>query len=328
MNSPVPSAGPAFEYFYESHLKSVLDPDDQDPHFHKIHMGRLSRFPETPIQEAVRAARLLGERLGDPVLCLSGGLDSEAMACAFLLAGVPFRAATMAFKGDLNRYDIRHAEDFCRENGITLSVVEIDPVEFLKRGEHLPISRAYRTLSAERALFIRFLQLLEGDPVLGGEILRMESPGGELTLQCPKDRDFSYWRYLESAGRKGAPYFHYYTPELAFSFLAHTRIAGADSRRQNWNGRPGEHYLHKLAVYREGGFQLAERPERQQKWHGFEGLKIHFDLLGGSTEFYNHKFRKPYGDLPLYDLNQFLLVDETDTLALQILENQPPSGAV
>lgn len=309
-----------FDYFYQGHLKSTLEPDDHTPHHHKILVGKLGRHPEKPFDEAIRAAHLIGEKLKDPVLCLSGGLDSEAMAMAFLAAKVPFRVAVMVFKDGLNLFDIQHALDFAREHNLQIQKIEIDPVQFLKQGQHFVISEKYRTLSAERALYIHFLSQVEGEPVLGGEILRFESPQDRIELACPKDRDFSYWRYLEASGRRGIPYFHYYTPELTFSFMAHTSVSDRKNQTTNWTNQHEAFYQHKLQVYREGGFAIVDRPDRQKKWHGFEHLKIYLDNEGGSTDSYNTQYRKPYGPLPSYDLNQFFLIAEDDAIARQIFK--------
>lgn len=308
-----------FEYFSENHLRSELGDSASSPHFHRLSLGKLKRYPLRPIEEAARACELIANKLKQPTLCLSGGLDSEAMAHAFIKAKVPFKAAIMSFADGLNQYDVTHALDFCREHSITHQLVELDAVEILNKNIHLAVAEKYRTLSPERALFILFLQKVEGEPVLAGEILRQESPGGVTCFQCPKDRDFSYWRYLQSAGRKGIPYFHYYTPELALSFMAHTRAGEERSVQQNWDGRTEEFYQNKLMIYRDGGFDLTDRPERKQKWHGFEGLKIHFDSLAGSTDFYNDRFRRRFEPVPIYDLNQFFCVDEDDQWARQVL---------
>lgn len=309
----------SFEYFFENHLHSELGGPLERPSHHRLSLGKLRRYPLIPIEEAVLACQLIAEKLTQPTLCLSGGLDSEAMALAFLKARVPFKAAAMRFSDNLNLYDVTHAVDFCHEHGIELVQIELNPVQILNEGRHLAVAEKYRTLSPERALFIMFLMQVPGEPVLAGEILRQESPAGVTSFQCPKDRDFSYWRYLQATGRRGAPYFHYYTPEFALSFMAHTRAGELACIHQDWNGRAEEFYQNKLDIYRDGGFPLKDRAGRKQKWHGFEGLKIHFDSLAGSTMAYNEKFRKPYEPVPDYDLNQFFCVDENDLLARQVL---------
>lgn len=310
-------------YFSEDHFKSGFDehfgPHNQEAHFHYIAVGKLSRFPQLPIQEAMLAARSIGQSLKTPVLCLSGGLDSEAMALAFLKAGIKFTAAIMNLGEGLNEYDIKIARDFCIKHQIKYEEIHLSAIKILENGDHIDVAEKYRTQSPERALFIMFLQKISGDPVLAGEILRKENSGGKIQLFCPKDRDLAYWRYLVDQSRMGVPYFHYYTPELTFSFMAHTSIADPAKEKTDWSGQHSSFYQHKLQVYREAGFEVENVELRQQKWHGYEGLKKFFDFKNGSTEAYNRAFRMPLESLPVYDQNQILMMDEEDQIAQKIL---------
>lgn len=315
----------SFPYFHRNHFRAAFDSDFsesdvQASDFHFLSVGRLQRFPDSPFAEAVRAAGYIGEVLPQPVLCLSGGLDSEAMALAFMAANVPFTAATMNLDNGTNNYDIEVARDFCRRHNIALQEIHLPALDILQSGRQLEIAEAYRTLSPERALFVLFLSQIKGDPVLAGEILRKESLNGSVNFFCPKDRDLCYWRYFQKSRRKGIPYFHYYTPELTFSFLAHTRMGKKEFSAVDWTGRPQEFYQHKRQTYLEAGFPVEDTPLRRQKWHGYEGLKIKFDQQHGSTQAYNAAFRMPLEENPSYDINQLFLVADDDTLAHQILQ--------
>jgi hypothetical protein len=310
-------------YFFNSHFKSGFDeffsPSPENAHFHYITIGKLEQLPLAPIEEAKRAARLISEKLQDPVLCLSGGLDSEAMAIAFLQEGIKFRGAIMNMQNGLNEYDIQAAKEFCKAHNVEFEEIHIPAMDILLSGAHLEIAEKYRTLSPERALFILFLEKISGQPVIGGEILRREAINGDVNFCCPKDRDLSYWRYLQLNERAGVPYFHYYTPELTLSFMAHTKISDPDLEVTDWRGRFADFYNHKLSVYREGGFEIADTDLRLQKWHGFEGLKMNFDSKHNSTNAYNRSFREPLEENPVYDLNQILLIEEDDEIARRIL---------
>jgi hypothetical protein len=311
-------------YFHENHFKSGFDeffsPFSDSAHFHYITLGKLMRWPLLPYEEAKLAAKLISQKLTQPVLCLSGGLDSEAMALAFLGAEVKFSAAIMNLDNGLNEYDISVAREFCIRNNISFEEIHIPARKILQTGEHLEVAEQYRTNSPERALFILFLQKIRGEPVIGGEILRRETVGSATNFFCPKDRDLSYWRYLAENKRNGVPYFHYYTPELALSFMAHTSIAAPKNESIDWKGKHREFYLHKFNVYREGGFPMQEDGNRKQKWHGFEGLKINFDSEHTSQNAYTRAFRDPLESEPVYDKNQVLLIEETDEIAHKILE--------
>jgi hypothetical protein len=310
-------------YFYGNHFRSGFDeffsPIADGAHFHYISLGKLSRYPLKPFEEAVIAARLISAKLKDPVLCLSGGLDSEAMALAFLAAGISFKAAIMNLDNGTNDYDIAVAKEFCLTNQIPFQEIHIPAAKILEKGEHIAVAEHYRTSSPERALFILFLQQITGEPVVGGEIMRRETNKNEVNFCCPKDRDLSYWRYMSENGIKGVPYFHYYTPELTFSFIAHTRAGYPQNEVIDWAGRHQEFYRHKLNVYKEAGFEVSDISLRTQKWHGFEGLKIKFDVKHGSQNAYINAFREPLENYPVYDTNQILLIDERDDLAHQVL---------
>src|SRR5688500_16123155 len=133
-----------FEYLDSHHFNSEFGPSESDRHYQTIKIGKLKRYTLLQMVEAVEAAKLNGSRLINPVLCLSGGLDSEAMALAFLNANVPFEAAIMAFTGGLNQYDVTHALDFCAEHKIPYQIIEMDAAAILRAGSHLAIAEKYR----------------------------------------------------------------------------------------------------------------------------------------------------------------------------------------
>jgi hypothetical protein len=310
-------------YFHENHFKSGFDEhfseNSLNAFFHYISIGTCKRFPNSPLVEAKRAAQLIGQKIDRPVLCLSGGLDSEAMAMAFIEAGVVFTAALMNLDNGLNEYDISAARYFCKKNSIAYTEIHVPALRLLEKGLHLDMAEKYRTLSPERALFIYFLQQLEGNPILAGEILRKEKSNGQVSLCCPKDRDLCYWRYFMDQKIAAVPYFHFYTPELAVSFMAHTSVKDEEKENTDWQGQHQAFYLHKLKVYQEGGFAIQDNPHRTQKWHGFEGLKKKYDAQYDSVEAYNRAYRAPLELHPEYDLNQILLIDENDSIANRIL---------
>jgi hypothetical protein len=314
-------------YFYDDHFKSGFDEDfgeiSDEAHFHYIAIGRLVRYPKSPFEEACAAAMMIGGKLTDPVLCLSGGLDSEAMALAFIAAGVRFSAAIMNIENGLNEYDICVAKNFCRKFAIKYQEINLPARQILQNSQHIEIAEKFRTLSPERALFIMFLQKIAGHPVLAGEIFRKETSGGSIQMCCPKDRDLAYWRYFVDCDIEGIPYFHYYTPELTLSFMANTSVSHPDKEKIDWKGRHSDFYEHKLQIYREAGFAVEDTDLRKQKWHGYEGLKIFFDSLHNSTEAYNNAFRRPLEENPIYDQNQILLIDEGDEIAREILGTDP-----
>src|SRR5688572_14455846 len=101
-------------------------------------------MPGSPFEEAVIAAKKISALLGPNVtLCLSGGLDSEAMALAFLEAGVPFDVTTLRFNDGLNLNDIGNSSDFCNKHNIRQNFVNLDVVNFFQEKKFLPYIDPY-----------------------------------------------------------------------------------------------------------------------------------------------------------------------------------------
>jgi len=84
-------------------------------------------------EECQNAARLIKEKYQDVVVLMSGGLDSELVACAFLDAGIKFRPYFMKYFGHdgqlLNFYDWKYVQEFCNENDLILDTEDINIVK-------------------------------------------------------------------------------------------------------------------------------------------------------------------------------------------------------
>lgn len=80
------------------------------------------------VNAAIKSAELLGSR---PALCISGGIDSQAMLHCWLEAGLKFDAVILVFKNDLNSMDVDHAKMVCQRINLPLVEVELDVVNFL-----------------------------------------------------------------------------------------------------------------------------------------------------------------------------------------------------
>lgn len=102
---------------------------------------------ETLRQYRIDAALSSSKQLGaNPVLCLSGGIDSQAMVQAWKEAGLKFDVAIGVFSDNLNIQDVDHARLFCKKHNITPIEVNIDVVSFLTR-ESVLFGEKYRCTS-------------------------------------------------------------------------------------------------------------------------------------------------------------------------------------
>lgn len=197
-------------------------------------------------------------------LCLSGGIDSEVMALAFMAAGHKFTAFTV--RHPYNTHDTRYAYRFCTEHSIQQEWADLDITEFHK----IYRARGYRAVNLFRYLQLWILEQIGsrgGMAVLGGgeQIYYAENnslylkfdPGFVLPLVWLEDHpEQQHW-----------PYFHMTTPELMASYQQIDLIRLLTSQPQYYRDN---HVLsiEKILIYH------ANWPgmERRSKYNGFENL--------------------------------------------------------
>jgi hypothetical protein len=248
------------------------------------------------MEEAIHAARLIGESTSEPIwLCLSGGIDSEAMARAFLLARVPFQAAIMRFKDNLNAHDICSAVGFCEELGIPFKYFDFDIIEFYDSGRHLEAARNYRCYSPQFAVHIELMKRIQGFPVMAwNPTAATVLPNGKVVLKFPSDLFLCYHRYFEREQRPGVGLFFFYTPELAYSFLRLPLMQDYVFQRGDKKGKSTD-YAVKCQLFRDGGFDVQDRV---QKYSGFEKLNAYYrERFGGTGQVFDKYFRWPLHEI-------------------------------
>ena len=109
------------------------------------------------------------------LLCLSGGLDSQAQALLMKEHNMDFRAVTYASKWGIqtiNAYDVMTAQAFCQKHDIQHEVYDIDYQTFLNTNKHMEYAETYGTTSPQIAFHLFFLDQLkhEGTLHMGGDI--------------------------------------------------------------------------------------------------------------------------------------------------------------
>lgn len=289
--------------------KNLVEYDPQHPFF--IKLPALKRVPLSPFEEAQSAAVEIYEKLGGPpTLCLSGGLDSECMALAFLAAGLPFRVATMVFEDGLNAHDSAHALSFCKENNIPHDLIHLDVVKFFNSGDYMAYVKKYYCHTPELAAQLWFLDQIKGPFVLAGEAFRVFQGEKGAEIQSVSEFEAVFFRYVTKSNSASIWNFHFFSSELAWSFF---RISLQKNYRK-FDEYDTNNFRQKLEFYRASGFPARDVPERIRKLHGFENLKIYYDkLLSQSADSYNERFRIPvtlefplakktYVDIPKKDL--------------------------
>jgi hypothetical protein len=256
-----------------------------------LEIGQCERTPQSPMQEAIAAARLIrASTTEDLWLCLSGGIDSECMARAFLAARVTFRVAIMRFNDDLNWFDIRHAVEFCEKHQLSYQYFDVNILEFYKQGLHLRYAHKYRCTSPQLATHLFLMQQIPGFPIMSWNIVATGLVNGKVSLKLPTDLYFCYHRYFEIERRSGVAFFFLYTPELFYSFYQLPTMRKLLRQQEAMAGREMT-YADKCQAYQEAGFEIEPR---EDKFTGFEQVKIYFEkYFNEEGPVYDRYFRHP-----------------------------------
>lgn len=293
-----------------------------------VRFSPLSRDPYLPFTEARMTAQQISAQLGHSLtLCLSGGLDSEAMALAFLAAEVPFDVTTLRFHDGLNAHDIERASEFCSFYKVKQNFVDLDIVSFFAKNEFLDYVDTNFCPSPEVAAQLWFVEKIKRPFVWGGEAFRMFVKAGHPSLQAISEVEAIMYRFVKNKKFKAVPNFHFYNPELAWSFLK-TSIEYKNTLFEN--DRCTEFYHEKVSFYRECGFPLLDNGKRKQKLHGFEGVKIHVDGQLSTLEpksNYNEHYRIPANRKYPFHGKTYLDIQAGDHFAKNILNIAADRGA-
>lgn len=254
-------------------------------------IGECARKPNSAMEESVRAAHLIGKNFGNKlVLCLSGGVDSRAMAHAFLTAKVPFTVAIARYGPNvLNRDDIEGAFEFCETHDIHYQIYDFNMIDFyINQQVHLKMTELYECRSPQLAMHLelanRIYKCIDGVPVFSWNPTEINVVQGRVFVLLPNIPQGVYLNYFRKVGRPGIPYFFAYTPEQIYAFWStpeairrHRQIieyfeAVKNSSADPWTKEVS--YLGKLRKYQEGGFDVEAPPAKKT---GFEQTKVFFE---------------------------------------------------
>lgn len=273
---------------------------------HQIKYQPPSRKLQSAFSESIIAAKRIAQaaklKNKKVKIFLSGGIDSEAMARAFIAAEVEFDIVIGRYDGQMNSHDICHALSFCREQEIVPEIIDIDVFEFLDSGEYLDYAMKYSCRSPQVAVHLKLLNkagdavfVLGGNPILPvmqdahTQIQQASKMGISFkdVVGVPDQTQAAYFRYFEKENRLGFPFFFQSAPELVHSFLILDT-----SVKLMAEGATFLSYIDKSRIYREAGFDVSPR---ENKFTGFEAYRSFFDLKlqMQNGEAFNKLYREP-----------------------------------
>ena len=283
---------------------------DPNKFFSKI--GSLSRPPLSLIEEAALSAQLVYKfaktRGQELVLCLSGGIDSEAMAQVFINENIPFRVSIMRFNDRLNDFDIKPALEFCKKQSIDCDIFDLNIIDFFESGKYLRYGEKYKCQSPQLAAHLFLLDYIKGFPVLPWSAPEIIYNSDYVSYGLPGDLHCSILRYFVINERPGVPFFFLYTPELVGSFF-HSPIIQKILYFGQRGAEVSNWYEHKCMSYIQAGFDVKPRGNA---YTGFEKLKTFYDQLDGKRYgiAFNDRFRAPLEKLNPLPANNYQILDK------------------
>lgn len=204
-----------FEYKYENDSRLI-----EERFLFKF--NPISRTLKPWRDEVLHTAQTIANSTTRPLMvCLSGGLDSEIIAKAFLECNIPFTAISFKHSAGTNLYDIEYAIRFCKKHNVEHKIIEFDFDDFLENKIETYIQQGYRSSGIFRYFLIFMLETIEsmgGCAVMGaGEhdyktfdntIYLSYFPNFTIPVEwCRRNNTVHY------------PYFHMHNSEIFASYM-------------------------------------------------------------------------------------------------------------
>lgn len=249
---------------------------------------------ESTLQYRINAAKAAAAQLGtNPVLCLSGGVDSQAMIQCWTEAGLKFDVAILEFENDLNNHDVSVALEYCSKHEIKPVMLKLNVIQFLTR-ECIEVGTKYKCTSPH---FITHYQMFD--------MLRQLGYTGICCGGTAFARNHKEWGPVPSAAQ--ANYIEYskqtkfpvignflgYDPNLCWSIALLTPehdVEWVINKSQVMDEVNAARYAAKLIGYCKHGFDIIPQ---DNKYTGFELVKDYFAEKFNDGWAFEKMFRLP-----------------------------------
>lgn len=142
----------------------------------------------------------------------SGGMDSEFVCNTFLEAGIYFEAVIFRFA---NNKEFDHALEYCRNNNITLHILELDAKSFVEYA----IDELHSIIKSRSIGLYHLLYLLQWAESMGGICITADGSPTVSSFTSSLSRTFSYNErnlIIDVIGAKHPAGFLSYSQELAY----------------------------------------------------------------------------------------------------------------
>jgi hypothetical protein len=258
----------------------------------------------------LESAHKCAETLGDkPALCLSGGIDSQAMVQSFYDAGYDFDVFTLVFNDDLNIHDASHARLYAEKNNIKLHEIDINILTFLSR-ENQDYAVKYNSYSPHFNTHFKLFDILRSkgytSVVAGGNTpCQLVDSNDRLSWGGGYGRNsLSFIKYSQISNFLCQGCYLSYYPELAWATTILTPITYhyRTLSHVTWAEvlkTEKERYKDKVIGYQRAGFDVIPQ---ETKYTGFELVKKYYEERSGDGWYFEKNFRFPLEKLLKADM--------------------------
>lgn len=269
---------------------------------------KFERKVKTPFEEAVNAAKLIYQTMPKPItVCLSGGVDSQAVLLAFKAAKVPFNIVTFIYNQNRNHYDYHYAYRICEREALQIKEIHVDLEEFHEDGRLFEYAKKWDTNSPHMCCQIYgYEQVKFGTVIIAGNPIMPYNVRNNKVYRGVHTWDLMVHTRYQATTLSTVGFFLSYTPELHYSFIMQPGIDDLIKEKNKDIDEASDlpdvekaSYELKCGLFECGGFDIIRQPK---KFHGFEWLK--WDIEKNNKHYwknniheYDRRFRKALHDI-------------------------------
>lgn len=219
-------------------------------------------------------------------LCVSGGVDSQAMLYAWHTSGKSYNTMSVVYNNGMNDHDLQTLVEFSQLHNIKINFVDFDLLNFYQT-DYLEYVHKYRCGSPHFCAYMKFSELVNE-----GTVLFSGTPTNKNLNKLFGTNELSLYNYAKISGRNFVPYFFLETKEITYSFAHPPKFSddtiGHISRdkieRLRYNGYPVISQkvkitgFEKVKDYYDNNFAHLVTA-RDKLYRGFNGSMRVYDLL-------------------------------------------------
>jgi hypothetical protein len=293
------------------------------------------RVIKTPIEKIKKNSVLSASKIvGDnPVICLSGGIDSQALLYMWHEQNIPYTAVTFEFNNGFNSQELSDAHRYANFLNIPLKVIKLDILRFLLH-DLKEFSKKYNMVSPQFSVHAYFLDTIKDlgytGAVFGGNGL------------VPTDSNLSFYltdaqlldieKYSVESNFPVIPSFLNFDKDLCLALALASPILEYDNNPTDLMSKKkydpdtrsvvpnltissDDRYKSKIQSYKSLNCQIIPQDAKKT---GFEEIKNYYNSLNNTYAAFDRDFRMPLRSRILESKIKTTIDTETEKLILKL----------